>query len=227
MIGIIPAAGLATRIGELPKFLLPISNSGDTLLSRHIELMMPHVHQIVIVTRPENAMLLKKFSSVNNLVIMIAETRSMSETVMRVTKFFSKEQYLLGMPDTYFEGDPYSALIADVIDGVSSFLAYWPIREEQKGKLGQVKLDSDGFIVDIQDKVNDCPYQYFWGALRFDEAMMSFSQVEDAHIGFAFERALRSGMKIGSTAVNGRYFDCGTPDQFLEMLLHSNNLGID
>jgi UTP-glucose-1-phosphate uridylyltransferase len=47
---------------------------------------------------------------------------------------------------------------------------------------------------------------------------MNFAQDSDPHIGYAMKSALSSGETMSANLVNGKYFDCGTPNEYLSML---------
>jgi len=53
MDAILPAAGLATRMHGIPKFLLPSSEEYDSLIGLHIDNLIKHCERIWIPTRPE------------------------------------------------------------------------------------------------------------------------------------------------------------------------------
>ena len=142
-------------------------------------------------------------------------TGSMTETVLEVLKISNERYFHLAMPDTYFEGEsPYSKLsleppLADV--------ACWKIRPEQKGKLGQVNV-INGRILDIIDKDTSCKFGYSWGSLTFDRSLLDYTNAKDPHIGFALKNALENGEFISAKIIDGKYFDCGTPIEYITMI---------
>jgi UTP-glucose-1-phosphate uridylyltransferase len=48
--------------------------------------------------------------------------------------------------------------------------------------------------------------------------LLDYCSLEDPHIGYGVKNALLMGKKISATKIEGEYFDCGTPTEYLEML---------
>jgi hypothetical protein len=216
MEAIIPAAGSALRMRGLPKFLLPCDTKYQTLLEKHIDELLNLCETIWIPTRPEYKFLLESLGVLNKRVVCIPMvTRSMNETVLEVLKISTEKYFHLAMPDTYFKGEsPYSKLsleppLADV--------ACWKIRPEQKGKLGQVNV-IDNRIFDIIDKDPSCEFEYSWGSLTFDRNLLGYTTIKDPHIGFALKNALENGEFLSAKIIDGKYFDCGTPIEYITMV---------
>jgi hypothetical protein len=216
MDGILPAAGFALRMKGIPKFLLPSSIFYESLIETHITNLKTICEKIWIPTRPEIVQLLHSLGFIDeSTIILPTTTQTMSETIQKVLGVSKAETFFLSMPDTFYYGhEPYSQLnsepeIADV--------ACWKIRNEQIGKLGQVKQDSK-YLIDIKDKKTDCDYEYSWGALTFSRKLEKFIDKADPHIGYALEKAVKSESKITYKNIEGEYFDCGTPDEYLALL---------
>ncbi len=217
MDAIIPAAGMATRMRGIPKFLLPCDEVYTSLIEKHLKELIEVCDTIWIPTRPDLVMLLETLGiSKDKIVLLPVTTENMSQTVDRVMNISSAEHFCLVMPDTFFYGDlPYTKL--NPKPGFAE-LALWKIREDQKGKLGQVSVDTKGQVIDIQDKVATCEYQLFWGALTFSKRMRKYIDLNDPHIGYAVKAGLEAGETIDSLTLEGEYFDCGTPSEYLKML---------
>jgi hypothetical protein len=217
MDAIIPAAGLATRMRGIPKFLLPCDADYTTLIEVHIENLLPIVDTIWIPTSPD---FILSFDSLNlardRVVLLPMKTKTMTETVHRVLRIAQASHFQLVMPDTHFQGEkPYPRLerepnLAD--------LACWEIRSDQIGKLGQVSISSAGTVNDMRDKDPTCQYPYSWGALVFARKLLDYANLEDPHIGYAMKNALDAGELLSVKKIEGKYYDCGTPSEYLEML---------
>jgi hypothetical protein len=151
----------------------------------------------------------------DRVVILPMTTDNMTQTVTKVLQIAKSKYFQLVMPDTFFHGEKPYATLKDKPELVD--LACWSIREEQKGKLGQVLIEENK-VIDIRDKDKNCDYAYSWGALTFNRELLNYSTAQDPHIGFAVKSALDSGEDITSRIMHGKYFDCGTPSEYLEML---------
>lgn len=216
MDAIIPAAGLALRMRGIPKFLLPCDSLYTTLIEQHIESLLPICETIWIPTRPEMVLLLDSLGlAKDRVVILPMQTENMTQTIGKVLKISSSSHFFMAMPDTYFSGEkPYMRLnnSSEIAD-----LACWKIRNEQKGKLGQVLIENK-LITDVQDKDLNCEYIYSWGALTFSKKLLEYSSEFDPHIGFAIKKAVIAGERITSKIINGKYYDCGTPNEYVSLL---------
>lgn len=218
MDAIVPAAGLATRMRGIPKFLLPCDDKYTTLIELHIQNLLEKCETVWIPTRPELVHLLDSLNlPAERVVLLPMTTENMTQTVSRVVSIARASEYLLVMPDTFFSGEsPYTSSVT--LEDALVHLYCWKIREDQKGKLGQVDADASGLVLDMQDKNPDCNFPISWGALMFRSELINFSQSHEPHIGYSVKNALREGMKITSETSSGKYFDCGTPTEYLTML---------
>ena len=216
MDAIIPAAGFALRMKGIPKFLLPSSKHYESLLEIHLKNLKKICDKIWIPTRPEIIQLLDSLGFTDeDIIIFPTITDTMSETVNKVINVSNSENFFLIMPDTFFYGDtPYETLdsspeVADV--------ACWKIRSEQKGKLGQVQQSSK-YITDIKDKSKDCDYEHSWGCFTFSKKLEEYINNKDPHVGYALKNAIEDNQNITYKNIDGEYFDCGTPEEYLSLL---------
>lgn len=217
-IGILPAAGSASRMNGIPKFLLPTGQSGKSLVERHIEQMSHFTDQIWIPTRPKYVNLITSLNLGSNVIVAGINSKTMSETVLHVTNFSRDGRYLLGLPDSYFDKvNPYEVLANSEFN---LMLAGFKIRPDQRGKLGQFKLEGE-LVVDAVDKSPNCDYGQAWGAISFSQEFVNLIHAEESHVGIAFPRAL-SLYKVGARVLDTNYFDCGTPSEYFKMLLETS-----
>ena len=217
---LIPAAGLATRMRGLPKFLLPIDNSYTTILEHHIKSIIKEgidIENIWIATRPDLVSILNTISfEGSNINIIPIETNTMNETILNLHKISKAQYYMLIMPDTYFYGEnPYTKFenTPEYCD-----LAIWKIKDEQRGKLGEVSFNDDGILSEIIDKNPKANLEYSWGALVFSEKFINYIDKNDPHIGYSVASALKNNKKITTKIIKGEYFDCGTPEEYIELI---------
>lgn len=212
----VPAAGLATRMGGIPKFLMPISDK-STLLGFHIDnLKKIKNNEISIGTN-------KKFYKILQDIyeeISIKEINS-SSMVQTVTKLNleNKKLSLVIMPDTYFENykiveDMRTKIISSNLDVV---LGLWKIKQSQIGKLGQCILEGDK-VKKIIDKDENCKEEYFWGLIMWKPSFNNFINDTDSHFGVSLNRAIDNKLKIGHIISPDEYFDCGTFNEYQNLL---------
>lgn len=213
---IIPASGSATRMRGIPKFLLP-SGSGDlSLLEIHIRNVKNFASEILIGINPVFfEIVVEAKLELNGAQIFPMRTSTMTETVIRLIDKSNAERFTVLMPDTAFESpesykfDTYSHQLD---------LSLWRIRDEQKGKLGQVLLDSSNKVIDCVDKDPECKYALAWGALTFDKEWLKFLNESFPHIGYGIAPAVGADFEVYGDILEGSYWDCGTPSEYISYL---------
>jgi len=223
---IIPVAGQASRLNGIPKYLLPI-NKKNYLLKFHIELIKTSFTEnnveIVIGTNKTNSQILKHLYP--ELNIFEFESNSMVETVIKSKKELNEEESVYGciMPDTYFsDHEIYSKMLNKIYD-LDAVVAVWRINEDQVGKLGQCDIDSNDRLTNVVDKNPECKLPFFWGSLMWKNSFNKFLEADDLHFGDTLNRAIKNGMEIGVVYADGDYFDCGTFDEYRELLNKQNH----
>jgi UTP-glucose-1-phosphate uridylyltransferase len=212
---ILPAAGNATRMNGLPKFSLPIDENNLSLIENHIRNIEKYVDKIIIATKEENLHIFNNLKIGDKSEVIKVESISMSDTVLQVINYHASERYILLMPDTYFMGENPHQYLANSNNFVD--LIIFPIKEKQKGKLGQVEIDNKFRVKDIIDKSNECNYKYAWGALGFDNELLKYLKKEDPHIGYAVKKSLHE-KKVIAKLIESEYFDCGTPNEYFDLI---------
>jgi dTDP-glucose pyrophosphorylase len=216
MDAILPAAGLATRMRGIPKFLLPVDENYQSLLETHIYELTKICNNIFLPTRPDLVPVIKSLDiNFDKLTVIGMETDTMSETIIKTCTNSESGSFMLVMPDTYFYGQkPYSLLNSEteICD-----LACWKIRDAQRGKLGEISYEDDR-VVDIVDKQPENGFEYAWGALTFSKKLLDYVDINDPHIGYAVKNALEMGQNVTLKKIDGDYFDCGTPKEYVELL---------
>ncbi len=216
---LIPAAGQATRMRGLPKFLLPIDENYTTLLENHINNLrntLGNDNPILIAIRPDLLPIVRSLNiDAKNLTFIEMVTSTMNETILNLADTSDSQHFLLIMPDTYFLGmQPYAHLESnpELCD-----LAIWKIRDEQRGKLGEVEVDENNFLSSIVDKNPNTMFDYSWGSLTFSRKLFKYVKKEDPHIGYSVSSALNDKQQISTKFVDGKYFDCGTPQEYIDL----------
>ncbi len=216
MDAILPAAGNATRMRGLPKFLLPIDLDYLTLIENHAKQLEELCLRIWIPVNPDFENLLSKLDKLpDNCIVVPMRTISMTETILNVVQMSDSKDFSLIMPDTFFVGEqPYKKLSVDSF----ASLACWKIRDEQKGKLGQVLVDHGNKVTDIRDKDINCDYELSWGAVSFSRDLINYMEITDPNIGMAVAKSIKNGEDVNCLMVDGEYFDCGTPREYFHLL---------
>jgi len=130
---IIPAAGMATRMRGIPKFLLPCDEVYTSLIEKHLKELIEVCDTIWIPTRPDLVMLLETLGiSKDKIVLLPVTTENMSQTVDRVMNISSAEHFCLVMPDTFFM----------VTSPIRNLILSPVLRNLLFGKLGKTRKES-------------------------------------------------------------------------------------
>ena len=219
MIGILPAAGNATRIHGLPKFLLPV---GDTyLLQWHIQHMEQVTDNVCVGCNEGNEYLLQKH--IDDCLYVAKQHRTMSETVLSAhyqMQAWNTENLLFGMPDTYFDDEQvYSKLATSINGDCDVAVAMFRARHRHHTKAGMVRTKY-GKVIEVVDKPETTDMVWLWGALAWKPAFWEHIRGEDPHIGYALPRAIAAGLDVRSVRMDGNFWDCGTSAEYYELIRH-------
>ena len=107
--GLIAAAGLASRINGIPKFLLPITKNKNLITNSFVWLENTGVEKFICATNETFQPILSKLDGLDNFLrpddIKIVNTKTMNETINNIIPINAKEDDIFTtiMPDTYFD----------------------------------------------------------------------------------------------------------------------------
>jgi hypothetical protein len=211
---LIPASGYATRMNRIPKFLLPVDDSGTSLLETHTRIAGGFYENVIIATRTELIPLLNEKKLGSNVQVVSLETKTMTETILRMIAISSSNRFSVVMPDTYFAGENPHEFLAHGTKGLN--LALWEIQNFQRGKLGQARIENSK-LLEVVDKDPLCPFPYSWGAMSFGREYSSLLEVDMPHIGYGLKPMISQGQDHIVKVMDGFYYDCGTPSEYFEM----------
>lgn len=203
--GVLPASGLSSRIGGIPKFCLPISDK-QCLLQWHVEQMLDICDEIYVSTRSEWVPIVKNMEMKIKLIVLDPST--MSYAIKHMVGEFNN--VLIGMPDTYILNSSkniYKEIIKE--DGADLVLGTWKCNDELKGNVGQIKI-FNGRVVDSKDKVNNCNYKDMWGTMLFRNNMIKHLDTKLDHPGKQIKDWISEGFDIRAVKLEGQYIDVGT-----------------
>ena len=219
MIGIIPAAGDALRMFQIPKFLLPID---DSYLLACLQSRMHRAgardvytgvhprHYNLPALRPERTH------------AYYVETDTMNETVLAARDKAGDQDVLFGMPDTYWTDEDVYIQLAYELGRRSAVaaVALWNTPREYISKRGMIMNMDGNRILEIKDKPQGMFYHQnlCWGAMAWSSTFWQYILPEDAHVGFALQRAIDAGQEVQGVVMDGQFWDCGTPDEYFDCI---------
>lgn len=227
MIGILPAAGNATRIHGLPKYLLPVP--GGFLLQAHVDAMKAAGCRKVFIGANEHNLELIEYHTRPDaqVVVYLAEQRdTMTQTVLSGQRYAEVDTVLFGMPDSYWSSGqfPYSFLANMSFlrrKDVKAILHCAQARLNQWKRGGMCDIAIGGQVTRIVDKPEITETPWIWGAMRWEPGLWQYFKPDDSHVGFGVQRAIEGGEHIHATVQwEGDYWDCGTYEEYFECIQH-------
>ena len=215
IVGVLPAAGQATRLNGLPKFLLPIPEGN--LLDWHCKQMRAaSAERVLVGTSWVNSALVAQHAP-NGTEQYLVSTKTMTETVLAARRNAGDADVLFGMPDTYWANEDVYEQISTAVSDADVTLACWFIRDDQRGKLGQCELDLYGNVLAVVDKSPDCSMPWVWGAMYWKPSFWNCLTPTMPHVGYGLPVAMDRGLNVKAVMFMGDYHDCGTFESYARL----------
>ena len=231
MWGIVPAAGLGSRIQPLAfsKELLPVGSRFDGTAERPkavseylIERMLAAgADRICMVISPGKSDIVNYYGgSVGDADICYViqqQAGGLCDAIFRARKFIQPhEQVLIGLPDTvWFPENGYALLADDML----SFLLFRVDRPE----LFDAVVDEDGDVREIQVKQQNAASNWIWGAFKMNGAILGElhdlwleRDRVDEYFGTLINAWLARGGKARAVRGGEAYVDVGTFNGYRE-----------
>lgn len=227
-IGILPAAGNATRINGLPKMLLPIA---DTFLlqRQYMNMRKAGAGEVFVGTNQDNHTLIARHCDPSYVIPFIANNRiTMSETVLSTHTQAIYHRYkgniLFAMPDTYIEDELVFEKLSTAINGDCDVaVALFHARHDQRRKGGMCRTKY-GRVIEVVDKPEETDMVWIWGALAWKPTLWQYIVPSDPHVGYALPKAIAAGLEVRAVRMDGEYWDCGSAAEYYELIRH---LGVE
>jgi hypothetical protein len=205
-LGLLPASGSASRIGGLPKFMLPIEDN-FSILQWHISLMNEACDSVRVSTRECWMPLVTPLNL--GADIYVKEPSTMSDAVLEMSRD-RNDAVIVGMPDVYIHNSKNN-FYKDMLESDGDIvLATWDYRHEtMKGKVGQVLVDSFSNVLQVVDKDPNCEFSQMWGAILFRNGLERID-VDGGSVLKDLNKWIADGVSVKAVAMSGEYIDSGT-----------------
>jgi dTDP-glucose pyrophosphorylase len=233
MWGIIPAAGMGTRIQPLAfsKELLPVGSwfDGKTLRPRAVSeylvdrMMLAGARKLCFVISPGKSDIVEYYGGAigDAQVCYVVQPRAcgLCDALFRALPLIApQEEVLVGLPDTvWFPEDGFTRL-----GGGLSFLLFPVDRPEL---FDAVVSDEDGRVREIQVKRADASSSWVWGAFKLDGATLQALHAlwlerdrTDEYVGTLVNAHLERGGAATAVRAGESYVDVGTLNGYHEAL---------
>jgi len=205
IIGLLPASGSASRLGGIPKFCLPLTDT-QNILQWHVEKMLEVCDIVKISTRSAWLPIVNQMDLPPTAVVYEIEPSTMSDALVKMM-VNPKSKYIIGMPDTYMpgsNGEFYKQLAESDADVT---LAAFDCHEDLMGRVGQIKFDESNNVIDSLDKTLGCDYNYMWGAMAVQNVYIN---EEFPNPGVQIMDWVNEGKDVKAVVAKGKYLDIGT-----------------
>ena len=205
-LGLLPASGSASRIGGLPKFMLPIEDN-FSILQWHVSLMNEACDKVRVSTRECWMPLVTPLNL--GADIYVKEPSTMSDAVLEMSRD-RNDAVIIGMPDVYIH-DSKNNFYKDMLESDGDIvLATWDYRHEtMKGKVGQVLVDNFSNVLQVVDKDPNCKFSQMWGAILFRNGLERID-VDGGSVLKDLNKWIADGVCIKAVVMSGEYIDSGT-----------------
>jgi glucose-1-phosphate thymidylyltransferase len=241
-IGIIPAAGLGTRLLPLayPKELLPITytDRDGTIVPRPVlqasldQMRRAGVAQCVVVIAEWKLELVRVFGDgaavgMSLAYVVRGTPRGLADAIVAARPWLGDRDACLALPDTLIAPDDALARVRAERESSGADLVLGVFPTDHPEQLGPVRVASAGRVAEVLDKPAITDLRNTWGIAlwspRFTELLARevAAAPDDAKpvLGAVFQRAIATGMSVRAvTFDDGHFVDVGTSAGLAEAL---------
>jgi glucose-1-phosphate thymidylyltransferase len=246
VIGLIPAAGQATRLAPLPcsKELFPIGfradNKGNDLMPKVVchylleKMRLATITKAYIVIREGKWDIPTYFGNGSDLdmhlaYLMMGLPYGVPYTIDQAYHFVKDAVIAFGFPDMVFDAeDAFVKLLSrHAVDDVEVVLGIFPADRPQK--VDMVDLDKAGQVKQIIIKPQETKLRYTWGIAVWTPGFTRFmheylasiresaEEQSELFLGEVFNAAIQEGLRVEGVLISDKpYLDIGTGDDLLE-----------
>jgi glucose-1-phosphate thymidylyltransferase len=213
LVGIVPAAGYATRLQPLKgsKELLPAA--GRPVMDHVLERMLAAgCTELRVVTRPEKEDVVEHARALGARVVLAHPETTAASFAAALVGLDPEDVVLLGWPDTIWEPrDGFVPLVAAVEDGAEIALGLFRIHPDDLHRSDVVRFAEDGAVDGIEIKPDEPPSEWIWGcAAARARALAGLDGAEWP--GAYFDACLRAGAHVAAIRLSESWLDIGTHD---------------
>jgi NDP-sugar pyrophosphorylase family protein len=210
IVGVIPAAGLATRLGprSCSKEVIPVG--GRPVIDYVAERMRrARCSEIRVVTRPEKLDVIERALTLRALVVEGRPATVSESVLLGLGGLGGDDVVLLGFPDSIWEpADGFSTLLGALEDGIDVVLGCFCSSELERSDV--VVAGDDGIVQAIQVKPTRPDSDIVWGCCAARASALA-ALSRHAEPGLLFDALARRGV-VAAVRFAGDFVDIGTPE---------------
>lgn len=211
IVGLVPAAGYATRLQPLDgsKEVLPIL--GRPVIDHVLERMRrAECTRLRVITRAEKRDVIDHCAALGAEVVLAHPATTSESFAAGLEGLSATDIVLLGWPDTIWEPvDGYVPLVEAVRAGAEVALGLFRLPAEELVRSDVIRFDPDGAIAGIAIKPAEPPSSWIWGCAATRAralARLAESEWPGAH----FDRLCREGTRLHAVRHSDAWLDIGT-----------------
>jgi len=236
MIGVIPAAGIGSRMKHLPgsKELIPIGtykrevgedvtyHPKPVMLYLIDRMKIAGVQRFLVIVNREKWDLVKTFGGGHDFGVEIAyllqeEHLGLPDAISITYPWVRDSFVVFGMPDTIFEPDDAFSRVVHMVKDKSSDLILGLFPTIRPQDFGMVRFDEEHNYMHSIDKPEECDLRFMWGISCWTPAFSKYLKKFVHHnaltshelvLGDVFQAAHEDGLKIKVLPFeNGNFID--------------------
>jgi glucose-1-phosphate thymidylyltransferase len=239
-VGIIPAAGLASRLGPLgyPKELLPITyvaEEGGALRPMPVieasfrQLRAANIERCLVITsdrKPELMQYLGNGGGIGLDIAFLQQARpdGLAAAAALAGPWTRGAHSCLLLPDTIVRPQDALKQLRSVFETGEPDLVLGVFPTQKPQELGPVRFDAQMRVTQVQDKPASTDLKNSWALAvwgrRFTELLeVSVGKQTGESLGAVFQRAVDVGLEVMAVwFADGQFYDVGTPKGLAEAL---------
>lgn len=210
LVGVIPAAGLATRLQPLPSSKEVIPVRGCPVMDYLVErLKHARCDEIRLVTRPEKEDVAAHARALG-LRVLVATPSTVAESIAVAADGIGvTDVVLLGFPDTIWEPvDGFARLAGELDEDVDVVLGLFRTPDLQRSDV--VSVDAGGRVAGVVVKPAQPPSEWIWGCAAVRRGALE-NMAPAGEIGQHFDGLARRGVVRG-VPLSDEWLDIGTAE---------------
>ncbi len=240
-IGLVPAAGKATRMPALPcsKEILPVAFTAESCrekmgpVSQNLLACFraAECKQVYWVLNPYKLDIASYYSrthpGLDLAYLVIEKSAGVPYSIDFAYGFTRGKRVMMGFGDIWLGPPDVFRQVEKGLDAAGADLALglFPVENEKiKKRSDMVAITADGRITGIQVKPPRSDLKYSWALAVWQPRFTDFihalvkehrPQRSELHLGHLFQKALEKGLRLAGTCFDGhRFIDIGTPESW-------------
>jgi glucose-1-phosphate thymidylyltransferase len=208
LVGVIPAAGYATRLQPIPCSKEMLRIRGQPVMDYVVERMRRTDCELRVVTRPEKLDVIAHAQELGAKVVLGYPTTTSESFAAALDDLAPDDIVLLGWPDSLWEPeDAYVQLVEAVEEGHELVLGLFETSDLERSDV--VSFDEAGKITGIHIKPAEPPSTWIWGCAAARRRALDGLEREEWPGSF-FDSQCKKGLELHGIRLSDTWLDIGT-----------------